>query len=180
MLPLFLVQMSALKAVGKPGQEEDVAQVHRIRITLTSRNVKNLEKGAKLLPCFWPSHWQKQKPSDMIPCDCCARIECAVDHLCSVRRPHQGCQGQEPESEGPRAHPYQGAAHHHQEVALWRGYQHMGPLRDEVLIMCSLEAPKSAASAASPGAVLHCQMLCSAGLTCESIHSACSCQARCG
>ena len=50
MLPLFLVQMSALKAVGKPGQEEDVAQVHRIRITLTSRNVKNLEKGAKLLP----------------------------------------------------------------------------------------------------------------------------------
>ena len=50
MLHLFLVQMSALKAVGKPGQEEDVAQVHRIRITLTSRNVKNLEKGAKLLP----------------------------------------------------------------------------------------------------------------------------------
>ena len=46
----FLVQMSALKAVGKPGQEEDVAQVHRIRITLTSRNVKNLEKGAELLP----------------------------------------------------------------------------------------------------------------------------------
>ncbi|CAL5219820.1 g1732 [Coccomyxa viridis] len=37
-------KMSALKAVGKPGQEEDVAQVHRIRITLTSRNVKNLEK----------------------------------------------------------------------------------------------------------------------------------------
>ncbi len=39
--------MSALKAVGKPGQEEDVAQVHRIRITLTSRNVKNLEKGTQ-------------------------------------------------------------------------------------------------------------------------------------
>ncbi|EIE21186.1 ribosomal protein S1 [Coccomyxa subellipsoidea C-169] len=35
--------MSALKPIGKPGQEEDV-QVHRIRITLTSRNVKNLEK----------------------------------------------------------------------------------------------------------------------------------------
>ena len=70
MLHFSLVQMSALKAVGKPGQEEDVAQVHRIRITLTSRNVKNLEKGAKLLPCFWPSHWQQQKPSDMIPCDC--------------------------------------------------------------------------------------------------------------
>lgn len=40
--------MSALKAGGKPGQEEDVAQVHRIRITLTSRNVKNLEKGEQL------------------------------------------------------------------------------------------------------------------------------------
>ena len=49
-LHFSLVQMSALKAVGKPGQEEDVAQVHRIRITLTSRNVKNLEKGAQLLP----------------------------------------------------------------------------------------------------------------------------------
>ena len=52
MLHPVLVQMSALKAVGKPGQEEDVAQVHRIRITLTSRNVKNLEKGAKLLPAL--------------------------------------------------------------------------------------------------------------------------------
>ena len=54
MLRCLLVQMSALKAVGKPGQEEDVAQVHRIRITLTSRNVKNLEKGAELLPLL---HW---------------------------------------------------------------------------------------------------------------------------
>ena len=51
---VLLAQMSALKAVGKPGQEEDVAQVHRIRITLTSRNVKNLEKGVELLPLL---HW---------------------------------------------------------------------------------------------------------------------------
>jgi small subunit ribosomal protein S20e len=41
--------MSAYKPpVGKAGQEEEVSQVHRIRITLTSRNVKNLEKGEHL------------------------------------------------------------------------------------------------------------------------------------
>ena len=34
----------ATKPVSKPGVEEDLPQVHRIRITLTSRNVKNLEK----------------------------------------------------------------------------------------------------------------------------------------
>lgn len=37
--------MAATKPAGKPGLEEDLPQVHRIRITLTSRNVKNLEKG---------------------------------------------------------------------------------------------------------------------------------------
>lgn len=37
-------QMAAMKpAAGKPGMEEEVASVHRIRITLTSRNVRNLE-----------------------------------------------------------------------------------------------------------------------------------------
>jgi small subunit ribosomal protein S20e len=35
-------------AAGKPGLEEELPQVHRIRITLTSRNVKSLEKGAPL------------------------------------------------------------------------------------------------------------------------------------
>ena len=39
--------MAAVKpAAGKPGLEEEAAPVHRIRITLTSRNVANLEKGA--------------------------------------------------------------------------------------------------------------------------------------
>ncbi|KAK9785506.1 hypothetical protein WJX73_000898 [Symbiochloris irregularis] len=33
-----------MKPAGKPGLEEDTAAVHRIRITLTSKNVKNLEK----------------------------------------------------------------------------------------------------------------------------------------
>ena len=36
----------ATKPVAKEGVEVEGAQVHRIRITLTSRNVKNLEKGA--------------------------------------------------------------------------------------------------------------------------------------
>ncbi len=36
----------AMKPVGKPGLEDDSSPIHRIRITLTSRNVKNLEKGA--------------------------------------------------------------------------------------------------------------------------------------
>lgn len=33
------------KIPGK-GVDEDLAPIHKIRITLTSRNVKNLEKGA--------------------------------------------------------------------------------------------------------------------------------------
>ena len=36
--------MATKPAAGKPGVEEELPQVHRIRITLTSRNVKNLEK----------------------------------------------------------------------------------------------------------------------------------------
>jgi small subunit ribosomal protein S20e len=37
--------MAAVKpAAGKPGLEEEQLQIHRIRITLTSKNVKNLEK----------------------------------------------------------------------------------------------------------------------------------------
>lgn len=40
--------MAATKPAGKPGLEEDLPQFHRIRITLTSRNVKNLEKGEHL------------------------------------------------------------------------------------------------------------------------------------
>lgn len=35
----------ATKPVAKQGVEEEGPQVHRIRITLTSKNVKNLEKG---------------------------------------------------------------------------------------------------------------------------------------
>lgn len=50
-----VVQMAAVKpAAGKPGLEEEGGQIHRIRITLTSRNVKNLEKGT-LLQCLQQS-----------------------------------------------------------------------------------------------------------------------------
>eukprot|EP00199_Chlamydomonas_sp_CCMP681_P004984 CAMPEP_0119104460 /NCGR_PEP_ID=MMETSP1180-20130426/2664_1 /TAXON_ID=3052 ORGANISM="Chlamydomonas cf sp, Strain CCMP681" /NCGR_SAMPLE_ID=MMETSP1180 /ASSEMBLY_ACC=CAM_ASM_000741 /LENGTH=127 /DNA_ID=CAMNT_0007089225 /DNA_START=74 /DNA_END=457 /DNA_ORIENTATION=- len=38
------VKPEAYKAAGKVGLEEEGPQEHRIRITLTSKNVKNLEK----------------------------------------------------------------------------------------------------------------------------------------
>ena len=43
-----LAQMAMKPAAGKPGLEEEGAGVHRIRITLTSRNVRSLEKGELL------------------------------------------------------------------------------------------------------------------------------------
>lgn len=33
----------------KPGLEEAQEQIHKIRITLSSKNVKNLEKGSSLI-----------------------------------------------------------------------------------------------------------------------------------
>lgn len=39
---------SAMKP-GKAGLEEPLGQIHKIRITLSSKNVKNLEKGQILL-----------------------------------------------------------------------------------------------------------------------------------
>ncbi len=47
---------------GKPGAEEDAPQEHRIRITLTSKNVKNLEKGASS-SCAWPLSAHPLQPS---------------------------------------------------------------------------------------------------------------------
>ena len=48
---------SALKEPVKPGVEE-AAPVHRIRITLSSRNVKNLEKGTLPTPPLPPLPFQ--------------------------------------------------------------------------------------------------------------------------
>lgn len=41
--------MAAMKS--KQFEEEAAVKVHRIRITLTSRNVKNLEKGERAIQC---------------------------------------------------------------------------------------------------------------------------------
>ena len=41
-----LPQMSTYKAPGAAKAEGEAPQMHRIRITLTSKNVANLEKGA--------------------------------------------------------------------------------------------------------------------------------------
>lgn len=62
----------ATKPVGKAGVEEEAPAVHRIRITLTSKNVKNLEKGAS----------QQAQPNvvDSRPC-----------HMHAAARPMHGC-----------------------------------------------------------------------------------------
>lgn len=125
-------QMSALKPIGKPGQEEEGAQVHRIRITLTSRNVKNLEKGrqrargglSKINGCFAIAISSVEELLSLL-----VHIPLYVKILWhSLHRPDPRCQGQAAEGEGPCADAHQGAAHHHQEVTLWRGYQHLGSL----------------------------------------------------
>ena len=36
---------AAVKPATKPGYEETQESIHKIRITLSSKNVKNLEKG---------------------------------------------------------------------------------------------------------------------------------------
>jgi hypothetical protein len=44
---------------GKAGVEETIEQVHRIRITLSSKNVKNLEKGrVSCASLSLPSSWR--------------------------------------------------------------------------------------------------------------------------
>lgn len=43
------MQMATKTLASKVGVEEGAAPIHRIRITLTSRNVKNLEKGEQKL-----------------------------------------------------------------------------------------------------------------------------------
>lgn len=55
--PLEKVSSSATMAYAamkptKPGLEESQEQIHKIRITLSSKNVKNLEKGILLSICF--------------------------------------------------------------------------------------------------------------------------------
>ena len=55
--------------------EGEAAKVHRIRITLTSRNVKNLEKGARPTVPSGTSHCERA----------CARSSAAVAAISSSR-----------------------------------------------------------------------------------------------
>ena len=43
----------SMAAASKPGLEEEGAAIHRIRITLTARNVKNLKKGEACTGRTW-------------------------------------------------------------------------------------------------------------------------------
>lgn len=57
---LFCCRMAALPIKpGKVGVEETIEQVHRIRITLSSKNVKNLEKGksSRAVPNIFKSNF---------------------------------------------------------------------------------------------------------------------------
>ena len=52
--------------------------------------------------------------------------------LCSLRDLAGRSKGEEAQGQRTCASAYQGVENHHKEVALWRGYQHLGQIRDEV------------------------------------------------
>ena len=118
-------------AVTKPAEEESV-RVHRIRITLTSKNVVNLEKGTPtrarlaIQPiCLWPCHFSRA--GKKIFCDLHSlrstepRLIGFASPRRSVRRPDSRRQGKAAEGEGAGAYADQGPAHHHPQVSLRRG-----------------------------------------------------------
>jgi ribosomal protein S10 len=92
-VPVAAAAQMATKPVGKPGLEEEVAQVHRIRITLTSKNVKALEKGEQhrstfAQPCLVWTHGSssclRQQMSRVKKCICLPIIMCLARTLLSA------------------------------------------------------------------------------------------------
>ena len=84
----------AMKPVGKPGLEDDSSPIHRIRITLTSRNVKNLEKGASarcpaadLAPAALTA-WCSRRPGRAQQ-----RLPCALTPVDAPRLDARSCAG---------------------------------------------------------------------------------------
>lgn len=128
---------------GKVGVEEATETIHRIRITLSSKNVKNLEKGA----------WLSLDNVDVFGFDFCdlasdgwaeilitfpwcstplrswsrARKRCPKQPIwvlwmcmCSLCWSHSRCQGQEVESQRTSPHAHKGLASHHEKISLRR------------------------------------------------------------
>ena len=95
------------------------AASHRIRITLTSRNVANLEKGACAARFV---RWRGGPPTSSLI------INLSLP-LGSVQGPDWRRQEQEAQRQGPRAHAHQVPAHHHAQDTQRRGLQDLGPLR---------------------------------------------------
>lgn len=98
---------TAIKPVQKPGVEEaEAAPIHRIRITLTAKNVKSLEKGEV-------EHLgdERCRPRMLM-------LAPLPDLPRSVRRPDPDRQGQAGQGEGPRAHAHSRAEDHHPQVSL--------------------------------------------------------------
>ena len=104
---------------SKQFEEDAAVKVHRIRITLTSRNVKNLEKGVPAtspaaslpLPLLFPARLPPFPRAEMRP-----------PRAHSLRRSHQGRQGQASQGERAGAPADQGAPHYDAQVAVWRGH----------------------------------------------------------
>ena len=71
---------------AKQFEDDSAVKVHRIRITLTSRNVKNLEKGAQLGTAA-PGTALRQPASPLQPTRIRASPQTAPP---SLRRPDQG------------------------------------------------------------------------------------------
>lgn len=80
----------------KPEKSFENQPNHRIRITLTSQNVKALEKGKYLL-----------------------FIQISNFLYFSLREADRSCQDREVRSQGPRPSPHQGSPHHYPQDPLW-------------------------------------------------------------
>ncbi|GAB4818698.1 hypothetical protein N2152v2_005744 [Parachlorella kessleri] len=80
-----LTMAAAIKPAQKPGVEEaEAAPIHRIRITLTSRNVKNLEKGERRL---WDRERTWQQGELALDKVCADLIRGAKDKQLKVKGP---------------------------------------------------------------------------------------------
>ena len=94
----------------------------RARLARAARLPGCTASASPCLPATSPT-WRRvrspklrvQQPSRPHP-----RGRSPVPLLCSMRGPDQGCQGEAPPRQGPRAHAHQGAAHHYAQVPLRR------------------------------------------------------------
>lgn len=88
-------------------------RVDRIRVILTSRNVKSLEKGASPHQTILPAAGLETVWCFCSPMTVCCVVYVLAPSSCSVPRFEERCFGQEPERLWPSASAHQDSAHHH-------------------------------------------------------------------